>query len=553
MIYPNEPRIYELSLLNVVIAAFPLALLLSTWACIQLVKRYQKFWQTVKREYAVPGPPVEFPLGNVRALAGCEQFDVYKKILSMGDWKRGVGAMWVGDLQFVIITQHDDIMKVLMTHHHHDTPEGRFFSDRDTSPFVHFNGERSLPYLDANMPDAWSRARRILGRAFLTTAIKSYEPVILDLTKRSMSLIEDQMGDGSSCEFKFEEYASALMFDIVGKCAMGQDFGSVERVAKKLPADPIIIAQRFLTDECNRRDLPTVTLFPWLKPKNLWIPVPSNRGFVHHRNVLRGGIKRMIDNRREALKTTDRSTFRDVLGYTLGAKDPETGTELDQDEMIDHLIPILFGGQHSMYNSLCYLFYCVARHPEVQSRLQKEIDECLQGATPTQQNIKKISYIHLVYKEALRLYAPVCQTIRALKYDMDLGGYNVKKGTIIIIPMYLAQRDPHNWDDPLRFDPDRHLEEHPNDIYLPFAGGMRNCIGQRFAYLTGELILALMIQRYEFSVPTDYELKVRPVNITTHREEPLRLVIKRREGRKFSLFFCFFLSESYIFIVHNCF
>ena len=85
--------------------------------------------------------------------------------------------------------------------------------------------------------------------------------------------------------------------------------------------------------------------------------------------------------------------------------------------------------------------------------------------------------------------------------DVEVGGYLVPKGTMLIVGRMAVQRDPQLWDDPLRFDPERFSPENFKALdrwqYLPFGGGPRSCIGDHFAMLEVTLALATLIRGAE--------------------------------------------------------
>ena len=107
----------------------------------------------------------------------------------------------------------------------------------------------------------------------------------------------------------------------------------------------------------------------------------------------------------------------------------------------------------------------------------------------------------------MRLLPPVPIFSRAIKEDSELLGYQVPADSIAVLNIYACHRDPKNWPDPCRFDPDRFSPEesakrHPH-AYLPFSAGMRNCIGSRYAMLAMKTVLAKLMPRYRVDAIAD--------------------------------------------------
>ncbi|KAK8766865.1 hypothetical protein V5799_006356 [Amblyomma americanum] len=85
------------------------------------------------------------------------------------------------------------------------------------------------------------------------------------------------------------------------------------------------------------------------------------------------------------------------------------------------------------------------------------------------------------------MYPPATRIERTACDDYVLGdtGIKVKKGEMVVVPIYSLHHDPQYFPDPYKFDPERFNEENLATIqpytYLPFGAGPRNCIGMRFA------------------------------------------------------------------------
>jgi cytochrome P450 len=125
----------------------------------------------------------------------------------------------------------------------------------------------------------------------------------------------------------------------------------------------------------------------------------------------------------------------------------------------------------------------------------------------------------MIVREAIRLYPPAPGVAREPIEDVNIGGYNVPKGSLITVNTYALQRDPRFFDDPERFNPERFAagweERVPRYAYLPFGGGPRVCIGNGFAMMEARLILATVAQRCHLSLEPGQE--VVPIQLVTVR------------------------------------
>jgi cytochrome P450 len=104
----------------------------------------------------------------------------------------------------------------------------------------------------------------------------------------------------------------------------------------------------------------------------------------------------------------------------------------------------------------------------------------------------------------MRLYPPAWITGRRAEADDEVCGYRIAKGTQVLVSLWATHRHPKFWDDPEAFDPDRFTparsEGRAPFAYFPFGGGPRVCIGNTFAMMEAQLILAMVSQRYRLEL-----------------------------------------------------
>jgi cytochrome P450 len=109
-----------------------------------------------------------------------------------------------------------------------------------------------------------------------------------------------------------------------------------------------------------------------------------------------------------------------------------------------------------------------------------------------------------VIKESLRLYPPIHIGNRRAAVDLQFRDRLIPAGTRVLYSIYLSHRDPRYWSEPDRFDPDRFAPgskcKPEPFVYLPFGGGPRFCVGAAFAQTEAIVILARLLQRFEFDL-----------------------------------------------------
>lgn len=228
----------------------------------------------------------------------------------------------------------------------------------------------------------------------------------------------------------------------------------------------------------------------------LAVPTPRNRRIQQSIRTLDGVVQQMITEHRRLGSDTD-----DLLSLLVLSRDEETGEGMNDRQVRDEVMTLLLAGHETTSNALTWTWYLLSQHPDVESRLHAELERVLGGRIPMVEDLPRLVYTRMVLEEALRLYPPAVGFNRKALADDEVGGYVVPANTLIWLSPYTTHRHPDFWEDPDVFDPERFSPERaagrPHFAHFPFGGGPRLCIGNNFARMEAELILATIAQRYQ--------------------------------------------------------
>lgn len=236
-------------------------------------------------------------------------------------------------------------------------------------------------------------------------------------------------------------------------------------------------------------------------------------------------IYEMIAQRRE-----EKSERGDLLDLLLNARD-EVGQGLTDRQIRDELMTIFIAGHETVALALTWTLYRLSRHEPIGRHVQQEVDEVLRGNTPSLADLPQLAYSLQVFKESLRFYPPGHVMIRMAVQDTTLGGYRVPKGAFVLIDAYAMHHRPDYFTRPHVFDPNRFTPENegqlPRFAYLPFGTGPRVCIGQHFALMEAQLVLAILVQHVEFHL--QLKQPVRPkAELTLRTNGPVPAIVHHR-------------------------
>ena len=232
-------------------------------------------------------------------------------------------------------------------------------------------------------------------------------------------------------------------------------------------------------------------------PLPIWIPSPANLRARRAARQLDTILFRIIRERR-----AEKSDKGDLLSLLLHARDEGDGRGMNDQQVRDEAMTLFLAGHETTALTLSWVWYLMATHPDAEQRLWTELDQVLAGRTPTVDDWPKLKYTEWIALESMRLYPPAYVIGREAIADCVIGGYAVPRGTTMMLPQWVVQRDPRFFDEPDRFRPERWGEERiktlPKFAYFPFGGGPRVCIGQQFAMMEMVLILATIAQKFRF-------------------------------------------------------
>lgn len=337
----------------------------------------------------------------------------------------------------------------------------------------------------ADLPfEPWKPRRRTLQPVFTKQRVAEFGGHMAQAARAVL----DGWADGA--EVDLDADCRALTLRALGRSVLGID---LDRRSEEV-TEPLRVALTYAMGRATR---------PIRAPH--WLPTPARRR-------ARAANRELHDLMREILRDcrADPTRVAPLVRALIEAEDPSTGSRLSDEEICDELIIFVFAGYDTTATTIAYSLWSLGRHPEYQARVAEEV-AALPDRPLTPDDVPRLRYTVQVIRESLRLCPPAPTGTRMASRDVDVGGYRIPKGTMLVVGRMAVQRDPSLWDDPMRFDPDRFEPERFKSIdrwqYLPFGGGPRSCIGDHFAMLAATLALATIVRGAEIvSVDDEFPL-----------------------------------------------
>jgi cytochrome P450 len=224
----------------------------------------------------------------------------------------------------------------------------------------------------------------------------------------------------------------------------------------------------------------------------------------------------------------------DLLSLLLDAED-EDGTTLSDLQIRDQVMTLLFAGHDTTTSTVSFMFYELARHPQIVQRLQRELAEKTAGGRPTAAQLVsgELSELEMVLDETLRKYPPAWIGPRRAVESFEFEGRTVPARAFINYCSWASHHLPDVFEQPEEFRPERFTPEAraalPKGAYVPFGGGSRTCIGMRFGQLEVRTIASAILSRFELTLPEDFNLRIRQMPTISPRDGlPMRVQTRER-------------------------
>jgi cytochrome P450 len=245
-----------------------------------------------------------------------------------------------------------------------------------------------------------------------------------------------------------------------------------------------------------------------------YIPTPGNVRFKRAKKTLDDVVYGLISERRAAAAKS-RDFGGDLLGMLMAATEEGSSAGMDDRQLRDEIITMILAGHETTANLLSWTFHLLSKHPEVERRVREEARRVLGDRDPVLEDVRSLEYTKMVIEEALRLYPPAWVFERQAIAPDTLGGYPIEPGAIVALCPYVLHRHPDHWENPEGFDPERfrpeRAEKRPRYAYLPFGGGPRTCVGNHFAMMEAQILLAMIVREQRLELEPSHRVVLDPV------------------------------------------
>ena len=241
------------------------------------------------------------------------------------------------------------------------------------------------------------------------------------------------------------------------------------------------------------------------------LPIPQARRFNRAKETLDKVIYGIINERRKSGEDKG-----DLLSMLLMAQDEDDGLRMTDEQVRDEALTLFLAGHETTANALTWTWYLLSNNPQIEEKLHAELDKVLNNGTPTVEDYPNLKYTESVLAESMRLFPPAWALGRLATEEHEFGGYKIPKGSLILLSPFVAHHDSRFWENPDEFIPERWQnlsikEASQKNIYFPFGGGVRRCIGEQFAWTEGVLLIATLARKWNLRLMPEQKIALNPL------------------------------------------
>ncbi|XP_040268462.1 cholesterol 24-hydroxylase-like [Bufo bufo] len=333
--------------------------------------------------------------------------------------------------------------------------------------------------------DHWYKQRRIMDPAFSRTYLKGLLGPFNEKAEELMERLAEE-ADGRS-HVVMHTMMSRVTLDVISKVAFGMETNSLKDDGTPLPRAISLVMRAFV----EIRD----PLIRYSREKQAFI-----RDVQESTRLLRKTGRECIERRQKAIQDGEEIPV-DILTQIL--KGAALEGDCDMEDLLDNFVTFFIAGQETTANQLAFTIMELARNPKILEKTQAEVDEVIGVKRDIEyDDLGKLQYLSQVLKESLRLYPTAPGTSREIEEETIIEGFRIPPKVNLMFNSYIMGRMQQFYPDPLTFNPDRFHPDAPKPYYsyFPFSLGPRSCIGQVFAQMEAKVIMAKLLQRFQFEL-----------------------------------------------------
>ncbi|KFK35547.1 hypothetical protein AALP_AA4G004900 [Arabis alpina] len=253
------------------------------------------------------------------------------------------------------------------------------------------------------------------------------------------------------------------------------------------------------------------------------------------RRIAMNMIKEMFKERRERVTSNKVLRYGDFMEIMIDEVEKE-GDTVNEERSVELILSLLIASYETTSTMTAITVKFIAENPKVLMELKREHETILRNRGDTEFEVtwkeyrSMMSFTHMVINESLRLGSLSPAMFRKAVSDVEIKGYTIPKGWIVLVVPSVLHYDSQIYENPCEFNPWRWEGKEllsGSKTFMAFGGGARLCAGAEFARLQIAIFLHHLVTKYDFSVIGKPDITRAPV---LRFSKPIRLSISMSDG-----------------------
>lgn len=394
--------------------------------------------------------------------------------------------VYMGGVQKIIMTADPGLIQHILQKNHRNYRK----SEIQTKTLAHFLGRGLLTSEGAY----WLQQRRLIQPGFHKNRLTNLAQIMTEVIEEFLVNLDEEISSNTIVDIY--QKMMELTFKIVAKSLFST---SLQEKELRVLSHNLTVIQEFIIKQIRQ---------PFLNP---WFKLS---GRLKRNEKLAEESNQVILNYIQERRKTD-GDFDDLLQMLLDARYEDTGKGMTDRQLIEESLILFIAGHETTANATAWMWYLLSLHETETEKARREVKTQIGEQNPTFSDLSRLSYLTQIIQESMRLYPPAWITDRVAINEDQFNGIAIPKDTMIAAYIYGIHHAESLWENPEQFIPDRFAKEQkkniPSNAYLPFGGGPRLCIGNSFAMMEMQLILAKMLQKYKVELVKDQKIEMQPL------------------------------------------
>ncbi|XP_077204270.1 cytochrome P450 2J5-like [Paroedura picta] len=481
-----------------------LGVLIALLMCLLLLHFLRQRWSHT----SYPPGPLRLPIiGSIWRIGVRVHKDTFIKLSKQYG---SISMLWLGQMPIVALSGYEAVKEGLINH-------SEDFAERLSTPFLKALGQESGIVLSNG--HIWKQQRKfgVTTMRKLGLGKKGMEPQIEEEAYQLVETFAREKGQPFDPAMPIINSVS----NVICAMAFGHGFPVEDKEFTKL-MEIIEYVSKFLNSSSHI----LYELYPWIMKH---LPGPHKKALADAEIVF-SFARKEIEKHKEYHAAHEPQDFIDFYLLQMKKSKNDPNSTFNEENLIHCILDLFIAGTETTALTLRWALLLMANHPDIQEKVHKEIQDVLGSSQLLHyQDQKKLPYTKAVIHEIMRFkYILLLGLPRQCSKDVNMRGFLIPKGTVIITDLRSVLLDPKQWETPEEFNPNHFLDKGGNfverEAFLPFGAGARVCLGEQMARVEIFIFFANLLRAFTFQLPEGVkELNTDPIVGVSVAPRPYKL------------------------------